>query len=1849
MDPPTTSSSTNSAATSRQNAATARTQQYHREKSATNSSTQKTTKHRRNRQNLNKQSQKSFHNSRNSAKIIKGEIHNVLTVMRSDPRYYATSSEDDVSSGKRVQSRFQFEERQQFVGFGRLWRSSSGGWENFYQGNLKNWKEFRGEGDSSGFLSSHPILQGLRNLYDMLSAIEVDGIGGPVNSLSLKNETPPLHAVAFIAPFAAAVCSRDVDAKTTGAALSALHKFIVYGFIGGHHNSGEFSGDTTYDALFISSEGTLESIAVVAQCIRNCAFEGSWTSNKGNSSRARVPSVAKYVISFGGNSSGDSTSSADPQTNDGDASIENLPSFLTHPPRLLSAKDARRNDRSPDRKTKHDHREVLSSPLSLCSAEDENVVLKLLSLSVQVLRCPAGRNDLSQADIVGVFDTCLHVAIAAGAAKLSLLRSAAADALSHCVIVVFGTSGRRKTRTTTGKYVTDVGAVDASDSDDDWGDRDPTAESTRSGYSSEQEEPAGGVQEKDGMTTKIPSSADCSHIMEEPALVAIMHRLAALADPLRQDNGICILALTLLNIALETMSDVDALSVQYPRLLSVMQNDLCRNLLRLSTSQDLNIFGLTLRVIFNLFNGIKDHLKVQLEVFITSVHLRILSSSISPQSKERIWSSSPEQRELALESLLEFCRENMLMTDIYLNYDCDIKCTNLFETICTTLAGVASPVCGDPVKASNNEKDYDDETSKDEDSEMDVLSRPRLNILNRLALEGIVAVIDSISRRCLSSNPLAMLHRLDDTEANSVDHQNYNSFHSPPVSGNLSTNSQESINASDLVSDFLEYDLCSVSLSNDAHATTSKHINPLHRTDSEISEIEIEWLSKARHHKLHKRRLDKAASHFNESSRDKEWIQAAEHLGVLSTPATPSSVASFLFNTPKLDKVKIGLYLSKGPKDKYPFISQVLTEFCKLFSFEGLSFSEALRMFLSTFRLPGEAQCIDRLMESFASRLFEVELLGNRQEQNQIVEKTMLEPPRDNSDCGSVSKSVRAGALDPPALTHQPLLPFKTADAAYILSFSTIMLNTDLHNPNMKDERRMTLEQFIRNNRGINDGADLPVEFLTSLYQDIKNDEIKMKSDLDDVNLQEGMGNVDSDVQFDGFLSKASNVATPFFTAANSAREITTAGIHERDMYLSISSAAVRAMAGVFVESWDDALVIKALDGLNNALQICLYFNLYDQFNEILSLLLGYAHDYVTSVTALLHSETLNDKDFSSEDFPPISKYFLAKLESGQCKNSVVHFDHEDVVGSAAHRGLMSLDCAFMLCKNNLTAINESWQDLLDVIFALRELDVLPARIAEFDDFADSQGNPLPPSKFSISSQHKVREYNQSIASMSNVASGDGFWKSLLGFGSKSVTRDADNTDKIEAGVTKTFELLESLKKIADHAQLDQIIMKHPNNIIAKRVLSNMIDCLLPAEIDDPLFEHNSVFALELAARLLISNNSYATELFPIFLSKFEEILAPQTPGSEDSLLVLKFPYLVERIVVTIMRACIHLYDIAELRIHLQKSLKLIEDLPSSFTRNICDRLGCGLAIVLRGCFYLFESSDEWSTIRTLLDIAAQDKSGRGFVFDGISSVIDYALPSPDGDDDEGAENNYDSMLSHDGAEALTTLLLNFLHGSYENDLTYKIPSMMCMKKVYGCLKGARTLNNASHDHMRLIDWEKMVTTIYNDVCLSDDGVVAKNGFESLKRVLLSTNVESIPEENWFILLNMVSTRPPSIALLEARTSSLGFIERLFLMLMPFLSQKKANWIKLEEFTITMASLARQNLRAGRATELFETTVHTLTNIANVMSMTGYVDGEGVNFCEWVSETLLDELERVGACGGVRAMIVAAHAQNKPN
>ena len=160
-------------------------------------------------------------------------------------------------------------------------------------------------------------------------------------------------------------------------------------------------------------------------------------------------------------------------------------------------------------------------------------------------------------------------------------------------------------------------------------------------------------------------------------------------------------------------------------------------------------------------------MKVQLEVFLTSVHLRLLTPSLSVTHSVKSSSSSASntisqaKEELALESLLEFCREPSLMEDLYTNYDCDVQCTNLFDSIIHVLCIRAVP----PLLIPPGMSQYRNKTSpspfRDPGSafqkscDIEAYSNSpsmRISILNKIALDGVFAVLLSIATKCEKNN-----------------------------------------------------------------------------------------------------------------------------------------------------------------------------------------------------------------------------------------------------------------------------------------------------------------------------------------------------------------------------------------------------------------------------------------------------------------------------------------------------------------------------------------------------------------------------------------------------------------------------------------------------------------------------------------------------------------------------------------------------------------------------------------------------------------------------------------------------------------------------------------------------------------------------------------------------------------------------------------------------------------------------------------------------------------------------------------------------------------------------------------
>ncbi|XP_053777692.1 IQ motif and SEC7 domain-containing protein 3 isoform X1 [Desmodus rotundus] len=165
-------------------------------------------------------------------------------------------------------------------------------------------------------------------------------------------------------------------------------------------------------------------------------------------------------------------------------------------------------------------------------------------------------------------------------------------------------------------------------------------------------------------------------------------------------------------------------------------------------------------------------------------------------------------------------------------------------------------------------------------------------------------------------------------------------------------------------------------------------------------------------------------------------------------PDTPIGVAHFLLQRKGLSRQMIGEFLGNSKKQ---FNHDVLDCVVDEMDFSSMELDEALRKFQAHIRVQGEAQKVERLIEAFSQRY----------------------------------------CMCNPEVVQQ----FHNPDTIFILAFAIILLNTDMYSPNIKPDRKMMLEDFIRNLRGVDDGADIPRELVVGIYERIQQKELKSNED----------------------------------------------------------------------------------------------------------------------------------------------------------------------------------------------------------------------------------------------------------------------------------------------------------------------------------------------------------------------------------------------------------------------------------------------------------------------------------------------------------------------------------------------------------------------------------------------------------------------------------------------------------------------------------------------------------------------------------------------------------------------------------
>lgn len=439
--------------------------------------------------------------------------------------------------------------------------------------------------------------------------------------------------------------------------------------------------------------------------------------------------------------------------------------------------------------------------------------------------------------------------------------------------------------------------------------------------------------------------------------------------------------------------------------------------LRLSLSRNgassvRQVFETCSEIFWLILKDMRVLLKREIEVFLKEIYLAILERRNAPSF----------QKMYVMKILKRLSNDPRALVEMYLNYDCESTALdNMFQRTIEHLSRIASTASA---VSAQQQQQYQEQHAKDMDADMDwhdhgkmppSLTTASLNtpwnhewdlpvdyLMKQQALECLVRTLRSMVNWS-QDNLLASAAKLG----------------APDIR-----------NSHDGVRESFEPSRPTGSPRLSAADTPTAPSTPLLEDDPS-------QLEKA---KLRKTALMNGIRQFN--FKPKRGIKTLLNNGFIKSDS-PDDIATFILQHEQLDKALIGEYLGEGD----PQNVATMHAFVDSMDFTRRRFVDSLRQFLQSFRLPGEAQKIDRFMLKFAERY----ITGN-----------------------------------PNA--------FANADTAYVLAYSVIMLNTDQHSSKLKS-KRMTVEDFIKNNRGINDNANLPDEYLASIFEEIAQNEIVLNTE----------------------------------------------------------------------------------------------------------------------------------------------------------------------------------------------------------------------------------------------------------------------------------------------------------------------------------------------------------------------------------------------------------------------------------------------------------------------------------------------------------------------------------------------------------------------------------------------------------------------------------------------------------------------------------------------------------------------------------------------------------------------------------
>ena len=589
---------------------------------------------------------------------------------------------------------------------------------------------------------------------------------------------------------------------------------------------------------------------------------------------------------------------------------------------------------------------------------------------------------------------------------------------------------------------------------------------------------------------------------------------------------------------------------------------LCLSLSRNGASSTQRIFEVSCEIFWLMITNLRVMLKKEIEVFLKEIYFAVLDKRAAPLF----------QKQYILGVFGRLAHDSRALVEIYLNYDCDGSALdNMFQRTVEYLSRYAST----PVAVTAMQQHaYQERRGSTTDWPIKGMLPPSLatsNIHSNADTEQGFPMEYAMKHEALQSL-VDILNSLVSWAQQSI-------VAPPPQAGSVDPRAS----FEDLRGSIDTREVSSPNPGADTGAST-----PVAEDDP--SQLERD--------KRRKTALMEGVRAFN--FKPKRGVKLLISKGFIPSNS-PRDIARFLLTNDQLDKAALGEYMGEGEPENIA----IMHAFVDHMEFRQSRFVDALRQFLQSFRLPGEAQKIDRFMLKFAERY----ISGN-----------------------------------PNA--------FANADTAYVLAYSVILLNTDQHSKKMKGAR-MTLEDFVKNNRGINDGADLEVDYLKEIYEEIASHEIVLDTEREraanlGLDLQptgtlagrmgEALANVGRDLQREAYLQASEEIANKTTELYRSLLRAQRRGASRMPVTKFIPATSFKHVGPMFQVTWMPFLTALSgaaqetqnlettklcMQGMRLAIRISCLFDLADPRQAFVSQLARFTNLYNLSEMKVKNMEAL--------------------------------------------------------------------------------------------------------------------------------------------------------------------------------------------------------------------------------------------------------------------------------------------------------------------------------------------------------------------------------------------------------------------------------------------------------------------------------------------------------------------------------------------------------------------------------------------------------------------------------------------------